>query len=281
MDDTTFSSIFIAALVATTAFKLWLAARQASHVRRHRDRVPADFAERISLSAHQKAADYTVARGALSRVDVVIGAAWILVLTLGGVLQWLHAGWGNLFAQGGIAHGVAFLASIGVLGWLVDLPLSVYRTFVLEARFGFNKMTPALFISDALKAALLSALIGLPVLAAVLWLMQAMGAHWWVWVWLFWMGFNLLVLLVYPTFIAPLFNKFSPLEDARLRERIEGLLARCGFRSSGLFVIDGRLAPLGPWQRLLHRLRPVQAHRVLRHPAREARPARGGGGAGP
>lgn len=239
MTDTSFSLIFVFFLGATTAFKLWLATRHAHHVQRHRAQVPADFAEAISLSAHQKAADYTVARSVISRTDVIISALWVLVLTLGGVLQWLHEVWGSVFEAGGIAHGVAFLASIGVLGYLVDLPLSIYRTFFVEARFGFNKMTPALFASDAIKTAALSAVIGVPVLAAVLWLMNAMGEHWWVWVWAFWMGFNLLVLLIYPTFIAPLFNKFSPLEDGVMRQRIEALLARCGFRSSGLFVMDG------------------------------------------
>lgn len=239
MTDTSFSLIFVFFLGATTAFKLWLATRHAHHVQRHRAQVPADFAEAISLSAHQKAADYTVARSVISRTDVIISALWVLVLTLGGVLQWLHEVWGSVFEAGGIAHGVAFLASIGVLGYLVDLPLSIYRTFFVEARFGFNKMTPALFASDAIKTAALSAVIGVPVLAAVLWLMNAMGEHWWVWVWAFWMGFNLLVLLIYPTFIAPLFNKFSPLEDGAMRQRIEALLARCGFRSSGLFVMDG------------------------------------------
>jgi len=239
MNDSTFSLIFLVFLAATTAFKLWLSTRHARYVLRHRAQVPDDFAAQISLDAHHKAADYTVARSVLSRADMVIGAAWILILTLGGALQWLHQAWGAVFAAGGIAHGVAFLATLGILGWLVDLPLTLYRTFIVEARFGFNKMTPALFIGDALKTAVLSALIGLPVIAAVLWLMQAMGTHWWIWVWLFWMGFNLLVLLLYPTFIAPLFNKFSPLEDARLRTRIEALLERCGFRSSGLFVMDG------------------------------------------
>jgi len=239
MNDHSFSLIFVFFLATTTAFKLWLATRHASHVRRHRAQVPVDFAEAISLSAHQKAADYTVARSAISRADIVISAIWVVVLTLGGVLQWLHDAWAGLFSAGGLAHGVAFLASIGVLGWLVDLPLSIYRTFFVEARFGFNKMTPALFVSDAVKTALLAAAIGLPVLAAVLWLMDAMGSFWWLWVWAFWMSFNLLVLLIYPTFIAPMFNKFSPLEDGAMRQRIEALLERCGFRSSGLFVMDG------------------------------------------
>ncbi len=239
MTNSSFSLIFVFFLAATTAFKLWLATRHARHVHKHRAQVPADFAEAISLSAHQKAADYTVARSVISRADVIISALWVLILTLGGVLQWLHEAWADVLQTGGIAHGVAFLASIGVLGWLVDLPLSIYRTFFVEARFGFNKMTPALFASDAAKTAVLAAIIGLPVLAAVLWLMDAMGTLWWLWVWAFWMGFNLLVLLIYPTFIAPMFNKFSPLEDGPMRQRIEALLTRCGFRSSGLFVMDG------------------------------------------
>lgn len=239
MESNPFTLVFVVFLAATTAFKLWLGQRHARHVRAHREAVPADFAATISLSAHHKAADYTLARSALSRADIVIGALWVLALTLGGVLQWLHTTWTGFFAAGGVAHGVAFLASIGVLGWLIDLPLALWRTFGIEARFGFNKMTAGLFLSDTLKTALLAAVIGLPVLAAVLWLMQGMGALWWVWVWAFWMGFNLLVLLIYPTFIAPLFNTFSPLENGPMRQRIEALLERCGFRSNGLFVMDG------------------------------------------
>ncbi|MCB1961383.1 MAG: M48 family metallopeptidase [Rhodocyclaceae bacterium] len=239
MTPTLFAGLFVGLLVLTTAFKLWLSARHTRFVRAHRDAVPGDFAQRISLEAHHKAADYTVARARLGRIDILIGALWVLALTVGGLLQWLHDAWQAVLTPGSIAHGSAFLVSIGVLGWAVELPLSLYRTFVTEARFGFNKMTPALYLADTLKGGALSALIGIPVIALVLWMMDALGAHWWWAVWLFWLGFNLLALIIWPSFIAPLFNTFSPLEDAGLRARIEQLLQRCGFRSSGLFVMDG------------------------------------------
>ena len=144
-----------------------------------------------------------------------------------------------MFEVGGIAHGSALVVSVVVLFSAIELPLTVYRTFVVEARYGFNRMTPALFVADLLKQALLAALLGIPLLVLVLWLMGEMGARWWLYVWLAWTGFNLLVLLIYPTFIAPLFNKFTPLADATLAGRIEALLARCGFRSQGLYVMDG------------------------------------------
>ncbi len=280
MTDTQFSNLFLAVLLATAVFKLWLGYRQKKHVADHRSEVPAEFAQQISLSAHHKAADYTLARLGLGRVDLLINAAWVLTLTLGGGLQWLHTAWAGVFTEGSLLHGTAFLASIGVLGALIDLPLTLYRTFVTEARFGFNKMTPALFLADTAKSTALAALIGLPVVAAVLWLMTAMGAHWWWAVWLFWLGFNLLVLLIWPTFIAPLFNRFTPLEDERMRGRIDALLARCGFRSNGLFVMDGSrrsahgnayFTGFGQSKRivfydtLLNTLEPVEVEAVLAH----------------
>ncbi len=280
MTDTLFSSLFLAVLVATAAFKLWLGYRHQKHVAQHRSEVPREFAQQISLGAHHKAADYTLARLGIGRIDLLINAAWVLILTLGGGLQWLHTTWAGVFTEGSLLHGTAFLASIGVLGALIDLPLTLYRTFVTEARFGFNKITPALFIADTAKSTALAALIGLPVVAAVLWLMTAMGAHWWWAVWLFWLGFNLLVLLVWPTFIAPLFNRFTPLEDERMRGRIDALLARCGFRSNGLFVMDGSrrsahgnayFTGFGQSKRivffdtLLNTLEPIEVEAVLAH----------------
>ena len=275
-----FTGLFVALLFATTGFKIWLNMRHARHVCAHRGAVPGDFAGRISIESHRKAADYTIARGSLSRVEIVIDALWILFLTLGGGLQALHDGWSTIFAPGSITHGTAFLVSIGVLGWLVELPLSLYRTFGIEARFAFNKMTPALYVADTLKAALLGAAIGLPVIATVLWLMGAMGKQWWWAVWLFWLAFNLIVLLLWPTVIAPLFNKFTPLEDATLRERIERLLQRCGFRSSGLFVMDGsrrsahgnayftgfgRSKRIVFFDTLIDKLQPAEVEAVLAH----------------
>ncbi|MDP1652435.1 MAG: M48 family metallopeptidase [Rhodocyclaceae bacterium] len=235
---TAFTTLFLAALALTTVLRLWLARRHVRHVAAHRDTVPEAFREIISVDAHQRAADYTVAKVRLAMVEVVVGALLVLALTLGGVLQGLHSAWTALDLDS-LAHGMAFIAGLVVLSSIVDLPFSLYRTFVIEAHFGFNKMTPRLFIVDLAKGALLGAAIGLPVLLAVLWLMERMGTHWWLYVWLFWLGFNLLALLIYPTVIAPLFNKFTPLADASLKERIEALMARCGFRASGLFVMDG------------------------------------------
>ena len=234
-----FTWVFLGALAAATAVRIWLALRQIRHVRAHRDAVPPTFAAAIPLAAHQKAADYTVAKARLGILEVTITAAGLLALTLGGLLGWLHGRWAGVFPPGSLAHGTALIITVVVLLGALELPLTVYRTFVVEARFGFNRMTPALFIADLAKQTLLGALLGIPLLVLVLWLMARMGASWWIYVWLAWMGFNLLVLLIYPTFIAPLFNKFSPLQDPGLEGRIKALLGRCGFRSSGLYVMDG------------------------------------------
>jgi STE24 endopeptidase len=231
--------LFLAALAAALATRLWLARRQIAHVRAHRSAVPEGFAGVMPLAAHQKAADYTVAKARLGIVELAFGVAVLLALTLGGVLAWISAHWAALLEPGSIAHGTALVASVVVLLSALELPATVYRTFVIEARFGFNRMTPMLFVADLARHAALGAVLGLPLLVLVLWLMQAMGERWWLWVWLAWMGFNLLVLLAYPAFIAPLFNKFSRLEDPALGGRIEQLLARCGFRSNGLYVMDG------------------------------------------
>ncbi len=234
-----FTWTFLAALAAATLARLWLAQRQVRHVRAHRASVPAEFAEAIALAAHQKAADYTVAKARLGMLDVLLGAALLVALTLGGLLQWMSAQWGAWFAPGGLAHGTALIAGAVVLLSALELPVSLYRTFVIEARFGFNRMSLGLFLADLAKSALLGAALGLPLLVLVLWLMGRMGEAWWLYVWLAWIGFNLLVLLAYPTFIAPLFNKFSRLEDPALAARIDALLARCGFTSNGLYVMDG------------------------------------------
>ena len=234
-----FTWTFLAALAASSGTRLWLAARQARHVRAHRDAVPASFAGTIPLAAHQKAADYTVAKTRLGIADLALNAALLLALTLGGALQWLSDAWARIAPPFGIAHGVALIVTAVMLLSLAELPLALVRTFVVEARFGFNRMTPKLYAVDLAKQALISALLGIPLLALVLWLMARTGELWWIWVWAAWIAFNLLVLLVYPTLIAPLFNKFSPLADAALAGRIEALLARCGFRSSGLYVMDG------------------------------------------
>jgi len=234
-----FAAVFLAALLFATALRLWLAWRHMRHVAAHRGVVPAAFADSIALEAHQKAADYTVAKTRLAMVDILIGAVLLLALTLGGGLQALATFWGGIFAPGGYAYGIALVASVAAIGGLIELPVSLYRTFVIEARFGFNRMTLALFFADFAKQTLVGAALGLPLLFVVLWLMARMGGLWWLYVWVAWAAFNLLVLALYPTLIAPIFNKFSPLDDASLRERIDALLARTGFRAKGLFVMDG------------------------------------------
>jgi STE24 endopeptidase len=233
-----FTGLFLTALALSTALRIWLSVRHMRHVSAHRHQVPGEFADRIEPADHLRAADYTVAKSRLGLVEIVIDVAVLLALTLGGVLQAIDAAL-RTWLGSGYAHDLALFAGVGLLGFAIGLPISLYRTFRLEAAFGFNKMTWRLWLADLLKAGVLTVLVGATLLLAVLWLMQAMGARWWLYVWLFWMGFNLLVLVLYPTVIAPLFNKFSPLADTALKQRIEALLTRCGFASSGLFVMDG------------------------------------------
>ena len=233
----TFSLVFLGALALMVALRVWLGARQVSHIIAHRESVPAQFAERISLSAHQKAADYSVTRTRFGRLALAIEVAVLLAFTFGGGLLALHDFWALQLR--GIWYGVALIFSAVAISGVVDLPLSLYMQFVIEEKFGFNRMTVRLFITDLTKQLALGLAIGTPVLLAVLWLMAQMGERWWLYVWLFWCTFNLLILFIYPTWIAPLFNKFAPLDDVALKTRIEALLTRCGFSSSGLFVMDG------------------------------------------
>lgn len=232
------TEIFVAALVLITGVRLWLATRHRAHVAAHRSEVPVAFREAIPLDAHQKAADYTVARAGLGRADVVIGALWLLVLTLGGGLQWMFDLAGNL-AGDGMVRDLVFIGIVAFASSLIDLPVLMWRTFVIEQRFGFNKMTLGMFFGDQIKHGLIGAAIGAPAVAAVLWIMDSLGAAWWVYAWAFWLTFSLAMMVLYPTFIAPLFNKFEPMPAGELRSRIEALLERCGFRSDGLFVMDG------------------------------------------
>ena len=233
----TFSLSFFLALLLMVALRRWLSQRQVAHILAHRAQVPEQFADRVDLAAHQKAADYTVALTRFGRVELVFEVLLLLVFTLGGGLQALHDFWSSRLD--GMAYGIALIFSVIGISSVLDLPLSLYRQFVIEERFGFNRMTIRLYLVDLVKQLALGVIIGTPVLLAVLWLMAQMGNLWWLYVWLFWCGFNLLMLFVYPTWIAPLFNKFSPLDDSALKARIEALLQRCGFRSSGLFVMDG------------------------------------------
>jgi len=239
MSASAFTNLFLCFVFLTLGLRLWLAWRHGRHVLAHRAAVPAAFADKIPLDAHQKAADYTLARLKVGGLELIVETGLLLALTLGGGLQAIHDLFAQWLAASGIWHGIAFLGGLSIVSFAVGLPFSLWRTFVTEARFGFNTTTLGVFIGDLLKGALVAVVIGVPVIALVLWMMQATGPNWWIWVWAFWLGFNLLVMVLYPIVIAPLFNKFTPLEDGALKARIEALLARCGFRSSGLFVMDG------------------------------------------
>ncbi len=233
-----FTAVFLVALALTTLARLWLSQRHIRYVLANRKAVPAEFSASIPLEAHRKAADYTAAKTRLGVLETLAAAALLLGFTLGGGLQFLSEAWERIFEAGSYAHGIALIVSVVLISSALDLPFSLYRTFVIEARFGFNRMSLALFIADLAKVAALGALIGIPLAFVVLWLMARMSESWWFYVWLTWVAFNLVVATIYPTIIAPLFNRFSPLEDADLRGRIESLLTRCGFRARGLFVMD-------------------------------------------
>jgi STE24 endopeptidase len=234
----TFSWIFLLALGASLLLKLWLARRQLGSVAANRARVPEAFADSIQLEAHQKAADYTITNTRQGRLELVYGALLLVGWTLGGGLQWLDSAW-QQFGWGTVASGVAVLISAFVIMALLELPFSLYHTFVIEERFGFNKTTPATFIGDLVKQTLLMLILGVPLAWAALWLMQESGRLWWLYLWLLWSGFSLLMLWAYPTVIAPLFNKFTLLDDDNLQQRIQSLLDRCGFKSKGIYVMDG------------------------------------------
>ena len=225
-------------LLAGLGVRLWLISRQIRHVSLNRFQVPVVFETTISLSSHQKAADYTLIKTRFSVLEMAFGATVIICWTFLGGLNALNlalTGW----LGGGMVQQLALVTSFVIVGGLLEFPLGLYQTFGIEQRFGFNKMTIKLWLSDLVKSTLVAACLGLPVLALLLWIMEATGEFWWLWSWSFWMGFNLLLLIVYPTFIAPIFNQFKPLEDAALRDRVNKLMSRCGFSSKGLFVMDG------------------------------------------
>lgn len=234
-----FSLLFALALLASVLTRLWLASRQMRHVARHRSAVPHQFAERIGLSAHQRAADYTLARMRLGMIDVLVGATVLLGFTLLGGIEWLSDLWRAWLPDHPFWRQVLLVASVATVASIIELPISWYRQFVLEKRFGFSRMTQRLFFTDLLSGLAVSMALGAPLLIAVLWLMQRAGQQWWLWTWAVWVVFNLAVLVLYPTVIAPLFNRFVPMDPGPTRDRVEQLLARCGFKSRGLFVMDG------------------------------------------
>ena len=230
--------VFAGLLLAGLALRLWLATRQIRHVAQHRGAVPTVFAHRIPLAAHQKAADYTIAKARFGLLEMALATAVVLGWTLLGGLDALNQALLS-WLGGGMLQQLALLACFVLIGGAIDLPVALYQTFVIEQRFGFNQMTPRLWLADLLKSTLLGAVIGLPIAALILWLMGAAGPLWWLWAWGTWMGFNLLLMVVFPLFIAPLFNKFQPLEDESLKARVTALMQRCGFAAKGLFVMDG------------------------------------------
>ena len=274
--------VFAAVLLASLLVQFWLATRQMRHVAAHRDAVPAPFQGTVTLEAHRKAADYTLAKGRFGLLQQAFGAAVLLGWTLLGGLDALNV-WVlelALPALGPLGYQLALVAAFALLSGLLDLPGEWFATFRIEQRFGFNRMSGRMWLADLAKGTLVGAAIGLPLVALVLWLMGAAGAWWWLWAWGAWMGFNLLLLVIYPTLIAPLFNKFEPLRDAALRERVQALMQRCGFSAQGLFVMDGSrrsahanayFTGLGAAKRvvfydtLLARLSPGEVEAVLAH----------------
>lgn len=233
-----FTAVVCAALIGSLVLKTVLASRQIRHVSRHRSAVPAAFAETVTLEAHQKAADYTIAKARFGMLGNSFEIALLLGWTWLGGLHWLNQGL-LAWLGGGMLQQLALIGCFALIGGLLSLPLEWWSSFRIEERFGFNRMTPGLWLGDLVKGAAVGVLIGLPIVALILWLMQAAGALWWLWAWAVWMGFNLLLLVLYPTLIAPLFNKFEPLQDETLKARVNALMQRCGFAAKGLFVMDG------------------------------------------
>jgi STE24 endopeptidase len=282
MNPTLVTGAFAAALLLSLATQLWLATRQMRHVSQHRSAVPPVFASTVSLQAHQKAADYTLAKGRFGLWSTAFSAALVLAWTLLGGLDALNTvvRAAVMPAWGGMAYQLALLAALALIGGLIELPLEWYSTFRIEQAFGFNRMTLGLWLADQGKGTLVGALIGLPLAALVLWIMGVSGGLWWLWAWAALVGFNLLLLVIYPTLIAPLFNKFEPLADETLKARVQALMQRCGFAAKGLFVMDGSkrsahanayFTGLGAAKRvvffdtLLQRLTPGEVEAVLAH----------------
>ncbi len=282
MQSTDLTLAFAAALLLSLAVKLWLATRQMRHVAGHRNQVPAAFAATVTLQAHQRAADYTLAKGRFGLFSMAFGSLMLLAWTLLGGLEALNALLiGSVLpAWGPMAYQLALLAAFAIIGSLLELPLGAYGTFRIEQRFGFNRMTPKLWLIDLAKGVAVGALVGLPLAAVILWIMGASGGLWWLYAWGTWVVFNLALLVLYPTVIAPMFNKFSPLPDEALKARVQALMQRCGFAAKGLFVMDGSkrsahanayFTGLGASKRvvffdtLLQRLSPGEVEAVLAH----------------
>jgi STE24 endopeptidase len=274
-----FAAQFVGALAVSLALRVWLAYRHVRHVAARRDAVPAAFAERVGLPAHRKAADYTVARTRLGVAETLAETLVLVALTLGGGLAALVA-WTDVLPFGGMGRDLILIVAVAVISGVVGLPFSYAQTFGIEVRFGFNRTTRALWATDLVKGILIGAALGLPLAALVLWLMRAAGPLWWIWAWAAWIAFQFLLLALYPTVIAPLFNKFSPLPAGAARDAIEALLVRCDFANRGLYVMDGsrrsshgnafftgfgRAKRIVFFDTLLERLTPDEVEAVLAH----------------
>lgn len=274
-----FTLIFILAVIATVGTQLWLSIRQSKHVAEHRPAVPAEFTASITLEEHQKAADYTQAKGGFGRKELIISSALLLIWTLGGGLQWLDGLWSSA-GLSELYKGTAVIISFMLISSLIDIPASLYRAFVIEEKFGFNKLTIKTFLIDLCKGGLLSIVIGVPLIMLVLWLMNTAGALWWVYAWLAITAFSIIMMWAYPKFIAPLFNKFTPLEAGEVLDKITNLLERNGFNAQGVFMMDGSrrsshgnayFTGFGKTKRivffdtLLKQLSPTQIEAVLAH----------------
>ncbi|MBF6616170.1 M48 family metallopeptidase [Pollutimonas thiosulfatoxidans] len=233
-----FTLLFVALLLTDLAVRFWLAARQIRHVQTHRGQVPAEFSDRIGLHSHQRAADYTAAKMQFGMLERVVEAAALVGFTLLGGLQFLDAQLG-LLIDNEMLRQLALLGAVLAIMGVIGLPFSAWRKFRLEARFGFNRMTPRLFIIDSAKALFLTLLFGTPLAAGVLWIMGNAGENWIWWAWGIWVAFNILMLWLFPTVIAPMFNRFTPLDNPEMAQRIQALAKRCGFSLRGLFVMDG------------------------------------------
>jgi STE24 endopeptidase len=282
MSSTPLTLLFAAALLASLAVKLWLATRQMRHVAAHRAVVPAAFATRVTLAAHQRAADYTLAKGRFGLLSMAFGTAVLLGWTLLGGLDALNSALREAVqpGYGDMAYQLALLGAFMLVSALLDLPFELYATFRIEQQFGFNRSTLKLYAADQLKGIAVALLVGAPLAALILWIMGATGGLWWLWAWGAWTAFNLLILVLYPTVIAPLFNKFTPLADEALQARVQALMQRCGFAAKGLFVMDGSrrsahgnayFTGMGAAKRvvffdtLLAKLNPAEVEAVLAH----------------
>lgn len=234
----TFTIIFFFALILSYGVQFWLSARQKSYVSEHRDQVPVAFQDKVTLTAHQKAADYTIEKSKLGDIDSGVGMLFLLLLTVGGGISLVFDFW-STFEFSPMVSSLISIASIFLLMTVVEIPFSLYQTFVIEDKYGFNKNTLPQFAKDQLMSMGLTLGIGLPILALILWVMDSIGSSWWLYAWAIILSFSLLMSWLFPTVIAPLFNKFTPMQEGSLKERIQSLLQRCGFNSQGIFIMDG------------------------------------------